>query len=337
MLADEDHDSLWSNKVAMYLRPRGGDVEKGQILLGQGGQVWDGATRSPDLDSLWDYSDPVGSEARFNELLAQMQALTDPSPMAEVLSQIARAQGLQQRFLEAKSTLHRAEPMWNRISSRARCRVLLETGRLEHSSGRPGSGEDLFLVALSLADQTGEEALAIDAAHMLAIVTLGEKQVGWGIRAIERAKQSSNSKARRWLGTLYGNLGCSYLDVGRLEDAMSMFRAAEVWSRTQGRPEQHRKARWRVGRCERLLGEIASAIATQRELMHEGEITGDEDGYVFRELGELCLIRGEAAEAALMFRRARSIFSRDPWRLTRTETEELVSKEAYAAAMANGR
>jgi len=293
----------------------------------------DDATDSPDVDSLWDFSDPVGSEARFRELLRSIETLEDPSMTAEVLSQIARAEGFQRRFLEAKATLLRTVPIWNRISSRARCRVLLEAGRFEHSCGHPGSGEDLFLAALSLADQAGDEALAIDAAHMLAIVTLGETQIAWGIRAIERAEHSSEEKAWRWLGTLYGNLGCSYLDVGSLEDAMKMFRAAEEWSRTHGRPEQHRKARWRVGRCQRFLGDIDSAFATQRELVREGEIAGDEDGYVFKELGELSLIRGDFGEAALMFRRALSIFSRHSWRLTQNETEELVRLEAYAQVM----
>jgi tetratricopeptide (TPR) repeat protein len=188
---------------------------------------------------------------------------------------------------------------------------------------------------LSLGDQTGEEALAIDAAHMLAIVTPGESQIVWAIRAIERAEHSSDQKACRWLGTLYGNLGCSYLDVGSLDEAMKMFRAAEQWSKAYGRADQHRKARWRVGRCERLLGDIDTAFATQRELMREGEIAGDEDGYVFKELGELSLIRGESADAALMFRRALSILSRDPWRLTQNETEELVRLEAYAESMKN--
>jgi tetratricopeptide (TPR) repeat protein len=276
---------------------------------------------------------PVGSEARFEKLLVQIEVLKDPSTRAEVLSQIARAQVFQQRFLEAKATLDPAVSMWNQLSSRARCRVLLEAGRLEHSSGHSGAGEDLFLAVLSLADQTGEEALAIDAAHMLAIITVGETRIGWGIRAIERAERSSDQEARRWLGTLYGNLGCSYLDIGSFDVAMKMFRAAEVWSSAHGRPEQQRKARWRVGRCERLLGDIDSAYAIQRELMRQGEIAGDEDGYVYKELGELSLIRGKPAEAALMFRRALNIFSRCPLRLTQEETEELARREAYAAAV----
>lgn len=293
----------------------------------------DDAIDSPDVDSLWDFSDPLGSEARFRELLRLIEARGDPSMTAEVLSQIARAEVFQQRFTEAKATLLRTVPMWNRISAQARCRVLLEAGRFEHSCGHPGSGQDLFLAALSIADQAGDEPLAVDAAHMLGIVTVGETRIIWGIRAIERAEHSSEEKAWRWLGTLYGNLGCSYFDVGRLEDAMKMFRTAEAWSRTYGRAEQHRKARWRVGRCQRFQGDIDGALAGQRELMRECELAGHEDGHVFKELGELSLIRGDFAEAALMFDHALTFFSHHSWRLTQNETDELIRLEAYAQAM----
>ena len=43
-----------------------------------------------DIDSLWDYGDPAGSEARFRVALAGAAAELRP----ELLTQIARAQGL---------------------------------------------------------------------------------------------------------------------------------------------------------------------------------------------------------------------------------------------------
>ena len=57
---------------------------------------------APDpAHDLWDFDDPVASEARFREAAAQ--AL---SPAREVLlSQVARALGLQQRYDEAHAVL----------------------------------------------------------------------------------------------------------------------------------------------------------------------------------------------------------------------------------------
>ena len=61
---------------------------------------------SPDpAHDLWDFDDPVASEARFRE--AARQAL---SPARQVLlSQVARALGLQQRYDEAHAVLEPSE------------------------------------------------------------------------------------------------------------------------------------------------------------------------------------------------------------------------------------
>ncbi|MEM9251070.1 MAG: hypothetical protein AAGB29_01855, partial [Planctomycetota bacterium] len=60
------------------------------------------ADRSAALDRLWDYSQPAASEARFRAMLATER---DPEYRAEVFTQVARAQGLQQKFTEALQTL----------------------------------------------------------------------------------------------------------------------------------------------------------------------------------------------------------------------------------------
>ena len=63
-------------------------------------------TDPPEIDDLWDYTDPAGSEARFRACLAQ----TEPGSSAyrELLTQIARAQGLQRNF--AGALRYRREP-----------------------------------------------------------------------------------------------------------------------------------------------------------------------------------------------------------------------------------
>jgi hypothetical protein len=61
--------------------------------------------------------------------------------------------------------------------------------------------------------------------------------------------------------------------------------------------------------------------------LREYEAAGDEDGYVFRELGELLLMRGEIGAAAGMLRRAYQVLSRDPWRLSKSEAEDLLRLE----------
>lgn len=65
----------------------------------------DASGELPDIDSLWDYQDPGITETRFRELLGSARASQDTSYYAQLVTQIARTQGLQHRFDEAHATL----------------------------------------------------------------------------------------------------------------------------------------------------------------------------------------------------------------------------------------
>src|SRR5688572_27221811 len=90
-----------------------------------------------DLDALWDHRDPAGSEAAFRALMpnARLLGTRERSSLIELLSLIARAQGVQGRFREAHATLEEARQLLEeneatyRVS--AKIRWLLERGRLQ--------------------------------------------------------------------------------------------------------------------------------------------------------------------------------------------------------------
>jgi tetratricopeptide (TPR) repeat protein len=212
------------------------------------------------------------------------------------------------------------------LSARARVRIALEAGRLDHASGCADKGVAHFHDALHEAERAGEEALAVDAAHMLGIVTTLDEQLAWNLRAIEMARRASCAKARRWLGTLYMNTGRTHHDAGRFDDALQMFREAEAWVAAHGRPEQLRRAQWNVGRCLRSLGRADEAMAIQQALLLACDAAGAEDGHVFEELGELLLMKGQRADATAMFRRAHDILAKDAWRLSDEEATALSRK-----------
>src|SRR4249919_3318384 len=91
----------------------------------------------PEFDSLWNYDDPAGTEAKFRELLPKAQAAGDSAYRAELLTQIARTQGLQQKFGEANATLDQADALIQPEMKTARVRSLLERGRGLNSSKEP--------------------------------------------------------------------------------------------------------------------------------------------------------------------------------------------------------
>jgi len=267
----------------------------------------------PEFDSLWDFDDPAGTEARFREDLPAAVESGVRSYHAELLTQIARAQGLQRQFPDAHNTLDRVLDLLPLARPRARIRYLLERGRVFNSSKEPDKAWPLFLEAWELGQQAGEDNLAVDAAHMMAVVEPPEQQIAWNQRAMELAERSQDPKARRWLGSLYNNLGWTYHYRGEHELALNLFERALKIREEQGQPKPIRIARWCIARTLRSLGRTEEALAIQRQLKQENANSGFEDGFVDEELGECLLSLGKAAESKPHFAAAYSSLSMDPW------------------------
>jgi tetratricopeptide (TPR) repeat protein len=264
-----------------------------------------------DFDSLWDYSDPHQTETRFREILLQVPE--DNLAYLELLTQIARAQGLQQRFDRAHQTLDQVERRLGKYASRARVRYLLERGRALNSSGHPDEAKPLFEQALDMARELAEDFYAVDALHMLAIVAPPASSLDLNLRAIQVAESSSQAKARNWLASLYHNTGWAYHERGAYESALEMFEKAEAARRSQGRVREIRIAQWCVARALRSLNRLDEALARQLALEEEFEAAGESDGYVFEEIGECLLALNRKEESRPYFARAHHVLSQDSW------------------------
>src|ERR1700756_1076587 len=95
-----------------------------------------GTGKLPDFDKLWDYSHPDVSERRFRDLLPAALDSLDISYLAQLLTQVARAEGLQRKFQAAHETLDRVEKgLAKDADDKTRVRYLLERGRVFNSSG----------------------------------------------------------------------------------------------------------------------------------------------------------------------------------------------------------
>lgn len=257
-----------------------------------------------DLDALWDFQDPAGSEGRFRSALE----LADEKDRAEALTQLARSLGLQRRFDEAHATLDQAAAVLE-AGSRAEVRYMLERGRVLNSSGGRIASRQVFHQALAAAQAAGEDALAVDAAHMIAIVEDGDESLRWNRKAIEMAESSSDPKARRWLASLLNNTGWTLFDQGRYEEALDLFQRARRYREENGQIAEERIARWCIGRCLRAMEQFEEALALQSELAAEA---GD-DGFVQEELAELHAQAGRLAEAATHATAALATLASDPW------------------------
>jgi hypothetical protein len=259
-----------------------------------------------DISSLWNFEDPAGTEAKFMALRQHLGAREHHAKLLELDTQLARAQGLQGRFAHALLTL---ETVQDRLEAgEARPAVLhdLEMGRVLRSSGSPSGAKAFFERAAQSARAAGEEALEIDAMHMLALVEPEPaKRIAINMDALERAAAAKDPRARRWRGSLWNNTGMDFHELNDLDNAMRAFEASlAAWR--EDAPERAGVARWMMAWTLRLQGRLAEALSAQEALASEYAAKGASDGYVQEELGEihLALAVGAATDAEMLAARA---------------------------------
>ncbi|KRE81654.1 hypothetical protein [Arthrobacter sp. Soil763] len=194
------------------------------------------------LDRLWNFDDPALSESRFRAALADPGY--DDDERAELATQLGRAIGLQGRHEEADALLDGIDADEPTVA----VRVLLERGRVLNSGGHAEMAVPLFEQAAELADHLGEEFLAVDALHMLAIADTAHTEP-WTRSALEYASTVHDARTRRWMVALHNNLGWTLHEAGRCAEAMVEFQLAEQWAERVGTPQQQERARAAIAAC----------------------------------------------------------------------------------------
>ncbi len=276
----------------------------------------------PAISKLWNFSDPAASEQAFRDARDKAQQADNQAFALELTTQIARAQGLQRKFDEAHQTLDETEPRLADAPAKVRVRYLLERGRVFNSSQQKDKSLPLFKEAWDVAGEAGEDNLAIDAAHMLGIVESPDEALRWNERAMQLAESADDPACRKWLGSLYNNIGWTYHDKNEFSQALELFQKALAWREEQGEAETIRIARWSVARALRSLNRTQEALEIQEKLLAEHEATQSKDGYVFEELAECHFLLDHEADAKKYFGLAYQELSQDDW-LTSNEPDRI--------------
>jgi tetratricopeptide (TPR) repeat protein len=255
---------------------------------------------SARLDALWDYEHPETSEQRFRAELARHPVQSREA--LETRTQIARTQSLRRMFAPADATLDAVAPQLAAAPARVRVRYLLERGRTRNSSGDKAAAIALFneaIVASGRDALPGADLYRVDALHMLGIASPAAERLDWSLKALAVATASTEAATRRkWAPSLYNNIGWEYFERGDPASALGYWQKALPLREESGNPLTIRIAKWTIARGQRALGQLDEAEAIQRALAVETEQAGEPDGYVYEELAEIALARGDAATAA---------------------------------------
>jgi tetratricopeptide (TPR) repeat protein len=221
----------------------------------------------PDIDSFWEYSDPAASEARFREALGPATG----DRRLEITTQLARTYSLRKDFATAHGLLDEVEKQLGGAGPRPRLRYLLERGRTFNSAGERDKARGHFERAWTLARESGEEGLAVDAAHMVAITHSGTPQaLEWNEKGLALARQSKFAKAQALVPAMHNNMAWDLHDLKRYDEALVAFRLAlDEWTK-RGKPRQIQVAKWSVAQCLRSLKRDDEALVIERALEAEG-------------------------------------------------------------------
>lgn len=269
----------------------------------------------------WDLRDPAASLERFRKIARD--AATDVDK-AFALTQVARALGLQGDCAEARAILSQADLLLPATGTH-RAQYWIELGRIEREDGRTVEALSSFQQSFELATEAEDEYLAIDAAHMIAIVAPKETQIERAHFALSLARRASDEKTRRWIGSIANNLGWTYMESGRPLDAVTCFREALSVRLSQKEPTPIRLARYALGSALRGSGEINEAI----QVLTEALAMGGSIGFIEEELAECLFSIGKTMESKPLFRaaydklKAAGLGERDPERLSRLRERSL--------------
>ena len=284
----------------------------------------------PAIDTLWDYNNPEATAIKFRDLLPLAEKSVDKPYYAELLTQLARTQSLQRNFEEAHHILDTASHVMDGQNMPiAEIRYLLERGRTFNSAGEKEQSIPLFNEAYAKAVTHNEDFYAIDAAHMLGIAS--KDQLHWNLAALRLAENTTDTRAGKWLASLYNNIGWTYHELKDYAGALAYFEKLLALRMAQKDERGTFIAKWTIARTYRSLDRIDEALALQGELLDEIQRKGlDPSGYVFEELAECLLIQGRGIEAKANFRKAYEILSKDIW-LKANEGDRLKRLEELGA------
>ncbi|MCP4568748.1 MAG: tetratricopeptide repeat protein [FCB group bacterium] len=235
-----------------------------------------------------------------------LKAAEDNSDITEATSMIARTylttgdkETTAEWLTKAEKTVDLKDKLgWSRYQS-----VL---GRLWWQEKKLVEATQLFEELYNFCSEHNIHDRAIDAARMAAITGTPEQQIIWGKKGIALAEKVDESGL---LGPLWNNLGATYEDQKKYDDALDAYLKAREYHWLYGKEINKMIADWAVGHAYRLAGKHDDAQKWLRPVLAWCERIEENEfiGLTCRELGEIDYTAEKNETALAYFLRAEKL------------------------------
>ena len=228
------------------------------------------------------------------------QAAGDNSELIEAYAMIARTYLTVDNKEPGRAWLDKAALYARKGEPLGWSRYLGVRGRFEWKDNQLEKASSTFKEMYQYCSDNKLYERAIDAAHMVAIVGGPEEQVEWRLKGIKEAEAGN---VTRWLGPLWNNLGWTYESTGKYKESVEAYIKAREYHYKYSDEKSKLMADWALGHAYRLNGQVDSAAQwITPDLLAKFETLGDDEfqGWVFKELGEIAILRSEP-DSALAF------------------------------------
>jgi tetratricopeptide (TPR) repeat protein len=110
---------------------------------------------------------------------------------------------------------------------------------------------------------------------MLALISEGDHVEYHNHKAIELARTSKDEWARRWIGSLYNNIGWACFEVGEHDEALEYFESALLARYEFGQEERVSEAKWCIGHTLLALDRMKDATDLHLDMGGIGDSEGE--------------------------------------------------------------
>jgi tetratricopeptide (TPR) repeat protein len=248
-----------------------------------------------NADRVFKSRDYDKSRGEYLKVVEMARESGDNSLLTEACSQIARTYLITDKKEEGRDWIKKAEVIASQKEPPGWSRYLSVKGRFEWQDKDNSKAAATFKEMYDYCSDNKLHERAIDAAHMVAIVGGPDEQIEWGKKGIKEAEAGN---INGWLGPLWNNLGATYEELKRYNEALEAYLKAREYHWKYGDEKNRMVADWAVGHTYQLSGEYDKAAEYLLPTLAWAEKMQDIEfiGWCHKDLGEVEIGNGNYSQ-----------------------------------------